>query len=44
MSERISIPLPEALREDLAGCELERTSLGETAATYRVTGRNHPTS
>jgi aminoglycoside 3'-phosphotransferase II len=35
--------LPEALRDHVAGYELERTALGEAAETYRLTARSRPT-
>jgi len=36
-------PLPEALRDDVAGYEPAGTSLGEAAETYRLTARGRPT-
>jgi aminoglycoside 3'-phosphotransferase II len=43
MTGRVTLTLPDALRDYLVGAELERTSLGEAAETYRITARDRPT-
>jgi aminoglycoside 3'-phosphotransferase-2 len=43
MSVRVAVARPEALRDHLVGAELERTSLGDVAETYRIIARGRPT-
>jgi len=43
MNAPATMPVPEALRDDVAGYELAGTSLGEAAETYRLTARGRPT-
>jgi aminoglycoside phosphotransferase len=35
--------MPEALRDHVAGCEIDRTALGKAAETYRITAADRPT-
>jgi aminoglycoside phosphotransferase len=43
MNAPTTMPLPETLRDDVAGYELAATSLGEAAETYRLTACGRPT-
>lgn len=42
MTAPATMPVPEALRDAVAGYELAATSLGEAAGTYRLTARGRP--